>query len=177
AALSRVAQSDLFISEAVHQAKLIVNEKGTEAAAATFFTATRSSQSINVNKPFIFIIMDNVNKVPIFQGRIVENLSRMVPISALLLLPLCWGIPQNPSKYEQDIQKIIDELALHDTDPQPIDHNALLSTINESPKDLAQEIIDALALDDENPEPIDYKALLSTMYVNEVNYALNTSSK
>ncbi|CAG0908727.1 unnamed protein product, partial [Cyprideis torosa] len=40
AALSRVAQSDLFISEAVHQAKLIVNEKGTEAAAATFFTAT-----------------------------------------------------------------------------------------------------------------------------------------
>ncbi|CAG0883367.1 unnamed protein product [Cyprideis torosa] len=98
--------------------------------------------------------------------RLVENLSRMVPISALLLLPLCWGIPQNPPKdFDQDMQKIMDELALHDTDPQPIDHNAHLSPINKSPKDLGQEIRDALALDDENPEPVDYKALLSTMYV------------
>ena len=70
--LTGMTKENLLVSDAVHQAKITVNEVGTEAAAATSFTTTRSSQSLSVDRPFMFVIMDSENQVPVFMGRVVR---------------------------------------------------------------------------------------------------------
>jgi serpin B len=70
---------DLCISEVIHQAFINVDEKGTEAAAATAvvikMTAIRPSSDIkvfNANHPFIFCIKDNVTGTILFMGKIMN---------------------------------------------------------------------------------------------------------
>jgi serpin B len=71
-------ERDLKIGTALHKAKIIVNEEGTEAAAATIIgVITTSSVStrpapilkIKVNKPFFYFIKDNETNAILFMGR------------------------------------------------------------------------------------------------------------
>ena len=66
----------LFISDAVHQAVVEVNEEGTEAAAATAQTFSSRMALIEFppvefkcNRPFLFIIHDKINGGVLFMGK------------------------------------------------------------------------------------------------------------
>jgi serpin B len=65
--------NDLYISDVIHKAYAEVNEKGTEAAAATVTTIRRVSIQIprefNANHPFIYIIKENETGTILFMGR------------------------------------------------------------------------------------------------------------
>ena len=70
---------DLWISEVIHQAFINVDEKGTEAAAATAVimktTSARPSPDMkvfNVDHPFIFLIKDNTTGSILFMGKIMN---------------------------------------------------------------------------------------------------------
>ena len=63
----------LFVSEAVHKAFVDVNEKGTEAAAATAINLDESSgQAFKADRPFIFIIQDSETESILFMGRVMD---------------------------------------------------------------------------------------------------------
>jgi serpin B len=68
---------DLYISAAVHQAFVEVNEEGTEAAAATGVVIGRTSvapqpEVFRADHPFLFLIRDNRTGSILFLGRIVD---------------------------------------------------------------------------------------------------------
>ena len=70
---------DLHVDAIIHKAKVTIDETGSEAAAATSVViGTRSSSSdekpipFEVNKPFIFAILDRARNLPLFFGRIVN---------------------------------------------------------------------------------------------------------
>jgi serpin B len=66
-------KNNLFISSVIHQGFIDVNEKGTEAAAATAVSmATSVPPSFNANHPFIFLIQDNVTGNILFMGRVTD---------------------------------------------------------------------------------------------------------
>jgi serpin B len=68
----------LFISEAIHKAFVAVDERGTEAAAATAIIMTRNSLPITppvaftADRPFIFLIRDNTNGAVLFLGKLAN---------------------------------------------------------------------------------------------------------
>jgi serpin B len=66
----------LFIGQAVHQATVTVDEKGTEAAAATALAFSQSSltyaQTVTVDRPFIVVIRDQKTGSILFLGRITD---------------------------------------------------------------------------------------------------------
>jgi len=68
---------DLYISEVIHKAFVKVDESGTEAAAATAvvmnFTAMPvQPEEMNINRPFIFLIMDSETEAVLFMGRVMD---------------------------------------------------------------------------------------------------------
>lgn len=67
---------DLYISNVIHQAFIEVNEKGTEAAAATAVVMTKAIASrpliFRADHPFLFLIRDNQSGSILFLGRMVE---------------------------------------------------------------------------------------------------------
>jgi serpin B len=69
---------DLFISDAIHQAFVRVDEEGTEAAAATAAIAQATSAMIDepikmtVNRPFVFLIRDIDTGAMLFLGRVLD---------------------------------------------------------------------------------------------------------
>jgi serpin B len=71
---------DLSISEVIHKAYADVNEKGTEAAAATAVTMFRAGKMVNepppipfrADHPFLFLIRDRESGSILFLGRVVE---------------------------------------------------------------------------------------------------------
>jgi len=70
-------QRDLSISDVVHKAFVAVDEKGTEAAAATgvIMRATSAllpSVSLTIDRPFIFIIRDATSGQILFVGRVLN---------------------------------------------------------------------------------------------------------
>lgn len=71
-------KKDLHISEVIHQAYIDVNEKGTEAAAATAVVMRMTMVPIRyifkANHPFIFIIEDKKSGNILFLGRVVNPL-------------------------------------------------------------------------------------------------------
>lgn len=66
---------DLFVSEIVHQAFVEVDERGTEAAAATAVVMDESAPAerveLTVDRPFLFYIRDRPTETPPFLGRVV----------------------------------------------------------------------------------------------------------
>ena len=66
----------VFVSEVVHKAFVEVNEKGTEAAAATAVVAAwyglRKIPSFIANHPFLFLIRHNESGAILFLGRMVN---------------------------------------------------------------------------------------------------------
>jgi serpin B len=68
-------KKDLYISSVIHQAYVKVDEKGTEAAAATavtVITAMPISKIFRADHPFIFIIQDKETGNILFMGRVVN---------------------------------------------------------------------------------------------------------
>merc|ERR1719323_1356738 len=72
----------LHVSEAVHQASIEVNEEGSEAAAATAVViATRTinrRKPFFANRPFLFMIYDFQNNIPLFAGKVVDPTNPIV---------------------------------------------------------------------------------------------------
>lgn len=71
---------DLFISEAIHQTYIDVDEKGTEAAAVTAIGMRATSIMIpdepyefTADHPFMFLIMDQKTQTILFMGRFVKG--------------------------------------------------------------------------------------------------------
>ncbi|MCU0697698.1 MAG: serpin family protein [Myxococcaceae bacterium] len=70
-------QPELFIGVAVHQAVIILDESGTEAAAATGFGAFPTSAApqpteVIIDRPFLFFIRDVKTGLVLFAGRVVK---------------------------------------------------------------------------------------------------------
>jgi serpin B len=71
---------DLYISLILHKAFVSVDEKGTEAAAATVVVVEASSMPVNpvepmqfkVDRPFLFLIRDNPTGTILFVGRVMN---------------------------------------------------------------------------------------------------------
>ncbi|MEA3438749.1 MAG: serpin family protein [Chloroflexota bacterium] len=71
---------ELFIDDVYHQAFIDVDEKGTEAAAATAVVMTRSMPpppeiNLSIDRPFIFLIHDTETGEVLFLGHVVEPAS------------------------------------------------------------------------------------------------------
>jgi serpin B len=66
----------LWISDVIHQAHVLVNEYGTEAAAATAVVmvggGVPSQLRVDVDRPFIYVIRDRPTGTILFVGRIVN---------------------------------------------------------------------------------------------------------
>ena len=66
----------LFIDEILHKAFVSVDEKGTEAAAATAVVMTETSVvptvEMSIDSPFIFLIRDNETDTILFFGRVLN---------------------------------------------------------------------------------------------------------
>ena len=69
----------LIISDVIHEAFVLVNEEGTEAAAATASIVYVETESIapppievTVDRPFIFLIRDRATNAIVFVGRVVQ---------------------------------------------------------------------------------------------------------
>ena len=67
---------ELFIDKVIHQAYIEVNEKGTEAAAATGvsmrLSAAMPGEVFRADHPFIFLIRDMDTGVILFMGRVTD---------------------------------------------------------------------------------------------------------
>ncbi len=68
---------DLYIFDAFHKAFVLVDEKGTEAAAATAVVVGIESAPpppivVAVDRPFIFLIRDIATKTTLFVGRVID---------------------------------------------------------------------------------------------------------
>ena len=66
----------LYVQDVVHQGFVAVDEKGTEAAAATAVvvgaTSVPPQATLHVNRPFIFAIVDRPTAAVLFIGRVVD---------------------------------------------------------------------------------------------------------
>jgi serpin B len=74
---SKISDTDLYISSAVHKSFIDVNENGTEAAAVTSITFTTTSAGneppktyFNVNRPFVFAITEKDTDAILFLGEV-----------------------------------------------------------------------------------------------------------
>ena len=66
--------SPLYVSKSFHQAMVVVNEQGTVSAAASAETHVNriATPIFQVNRPFLFMIMDKVKKAVLFIGQVVK---------------------------------------------------------------------------------------------------------
>lgn len=70
---------NMFVTDAIHKTYINVDEKGTEAAAITAISMATSSlppepMELKFNKPFYFVIRDNIAGEILFMGRYVTGL-------------------------------------------------------------------------------------------------------
>jgi serpin B len=77
---SRLAPADLYIGKVLHKARLIIDEEGTEAAAATTViidvtSMPTSDHQMIVDRPFQIFLVDLENKMILFSGNINDVLA------------------------------------------------------------------------------------------------------
>lgn len=75
--MAYVKRGEMYVDETIHRAVIKVNEKGTEAAAATAVVVKVVSkpvyqEEVVINKPFIFIVRDTESKTMLFIGHVVN---------------------------------------------------------------------------------------------------------
>jgi serpin B len=67
---------ELYIQEGYHKGFISVDEKGTEAAAATAVVITLSSAetplNVTIDRPFIYLIRDIKTNAILFMGRVMN---------------------------------------------------------------------------------------------------------
>ncbi len=68
---------DVVVSDALHAAKIKVDESGTEAAAATAIVMDLTSMpsdvtEVRVDRPFMYVIRDDVTGAVLFVGRVLD---------------------------------------------------------------------------------------------------------
>lgn len=75
--MASCADGNLFIGDILHKTFISVDERGTRAGAAT--AVAMNSESISVpeltvtlDRPFVFMILDNTNGLPIFIGAVID---------------------------------------------------------------------------------------------------------
>jgi serine protease inhibitor len=71
------AQEQLFIAHVVHQANISVDEKGTEAAAATGVVMSTTAMPaeivrMHIDRPFLFALRDLPTEAILFLGRVLD---------------------------------------------------------------------------------------------------------
>lgn len=76
--IAEVKNENIYINKVVHKTFIEVNEKGTKAAAATGVEVNVTSTIVNeerytvrLDRPFIYIIMDNETNMPVFIGSVL----------------------------------------------------------------------------------------------------------
>ncbi|MFN8099855.1 MAG: serpin family protein [Dermatophilaceae bacterium] len=74
-------QEALFISDVVHEVYVSVDEKGTEAAAATAVAMAMSGaygdpETLTLDRPFLFVIHEVSTHAPLFIGRVADPSGR-----------------------------------------------------------------------------------------------------
>jgi serpin B len=74
---SGIADDSLFVNGVIHQAFISVDEKGTEAAAATEIGMGGGGPPnepiiFNANRPFIYIIYEQSSSAILFIGRVLD---------------------------------------------------------------------------------------------------------
>ncbi|NEU56218.1 serpin family protein [Halorussus sp. MSC15.2] len=74
--MSEAAGEDLFVGDVVHQSFVSVDERGTEAAAATAAIiqedAPPKQVEMTVDRPFLFYVRDRPTETPLFLGRVTS---------------------------------------------------------------------------------------------------------
>lgn len=78
--MNRLDIDNIYVSDAIHKTYIDLNEKGTKAAAVTYFGLRASGIStekykeikIEFNKPFIYMIRDNKSKEVLFFGSVYK---------------------------------------------------------------------------------------------------------
>jgi serpin B len=67
---------DLFLGDVIHKAYITVDEKGTEAAAATdpiyYLGISNEINEVTVDRPFIYFIRDDETNAILFMGRVTN---------------------------------------------------------------------------------------------------------
>uniref|UniRef100_A0A336K6Z7 CSON002129 protein n=1 Tax=Culicoides sonorensis TaxID=179676 RepID=A0A336K6Z7_CULSO len=74
---ANIRNPGLYADDVLHKVNLIVNEKGTEAGAATAVTINRSGPQVlfRVETPFLILIRHDDTKLPLFYGSVFEPVS------------------------------------------------------------------------------------------------------
>lgn len=74
--LSGIAPGDLRVSGSVHQARVAVDDKGIEAAAATAvavaMSAAPAAPPLRLDRPFLYLVHDVETSTPLFLGRVTD---------------------------------------------------------------------------------------------------------
>jgi serine protease inhibitor len=70
---SGITTEPLWVEDVLHKATIDVNEQGTEAAAATVvITYTGVAESFRVDRPFVFLIVDDTTGSILFMGKAAD---------------------------------------------------------------------------------------------------------
>lgn len=76
---SEMSENNLSISKVVHKTHITVNEKGTKASAVTGVTmksttvlTPATTKEVILNRPFVYMILDNENNMPVFIGMVTD---------------------------------------------------------------------------------------------------------
>ncbi|XP_061081727.1 probable serpin E3 [Conger conger] len=69
-----ISEDGLYVSEAIHEAKIEVTEEGTKAAAATAMVLLKRSRApvFKADRPFIFLLREASTGSVLFMGRVVN---------------------------------------------------------------------------------------------------------
>ena len=73
---SAMSDLDLYIGLVVHKSFIAMDEKGVEAAAATAVamdeTASAETDTLDIDRPYIFVIYETESRAPLFVGRVLD---------------------------------------------------------------------------------------------------------
>ena len=109
--LGDMTNEPVLVSDIVHEAAVKVDEKGSKAAAATgVIVNTRSGgrkkdpKPFIVDRPFVFVIIDNLHNIPLFVGKIVNPAGQDNPGATTPLdIPKTSNIPQEFEEKSDDV--------------------------------------------------------------------------
>lgn len=75
--LGTVSDGNIYIGEVMHKTKIAVTEQGTKAGAATAVImygagAPQNPKEVYLDRPFVYMIMDMENNLPVFMGALMS---------------------------------------------------------------------------------------------------------